>query len=81
MVVLLGVFISVDYQLCNEFRCRGRDVPAAQLRGTFWTWGGHLAWAAAYVMAIGLWVLSCALLENHFVRAQVNNPRIDLGVC
>ncbi|CAB3372771.1 Hypothetical predicted protein [Cloeon dipterum] len=69
LLVILGVFVSVDLQLCNEFRCLGNQVTPPK-KSAWLSNGGHLFWAAVYVLAIGLWAFSCALLENFFLLTK-----------
>ncbi|XP_059488685.1 uncharacterized protein LOC132204290 [Neocloeon triangulifer] len=69
LIVILGVFVSVDLQLCNEFRCLGNQVPAAK-KSAWAANGAHFFWAAVYVLAIAIWAFSCALLENFFLLTK-----------
>lgn len=62
---VVGLFISVDYGLCDEFRCRGRDLTGL----TNITTGiqDRALWTLVYVIGIGLWTLHLSLLEGYVV--------------
>lgn len=64
-IIIVGLFISVDYGLCDEFRCRGREVPAhaVTMRGT---WGIRAVWTVIYVVSLATFALFFTLLEVHF---------------
>lgn len=71
--IIVGLFISVDYGLCDEFRCRGREVPghAATARSF---WGAKAAWTLVYVGALAIFSMYFTLLERHYTT-EVNNDR------
>lgn len=60
---VVGLFISVDYGMCDEFRCRGVDVTVTQTTG----WQGRAVWTLIYVAGIALWTLHLSLLEGDIV--------------
>lgn len=70
---VVGLFISVDYGLCDGFRCRGIDLPtlpSSQLKQDHHTtvgWQGRAIWTLIYIIGIGLWTLHLSLLEGHVV--------------
>ncbi|KAF4521051.1 hypothetical protein B566_EDAN008123 [Ephemera danica] len=72
MVIIVGVFISVDYQLCNELRCHGNERMANPTtvpeHTSAWAWGYHLAWAIICAVGLALWALAYALLENDIIK-------------
>lgn len=63
--IIVGLFISVDYGLCNEFRCRGREISAhvVTIKGT---WGIRAIWTLIYVGALAIFAMFFTLLELHF---------------
>ncbi|KAH0550435.1 uncharacterized protein LOC123261151 isoform X2 [Cotesia glomerata] len=67
--IIVGLFISVDYGLCDEFRCRGREVSAHTLtmRGS---WGVRAVWTLVYVASLAVFALVFTLLELHFTTGQ-----------
>lgn len=79
---VVGLFISVDYGLCDEFRCRGRNITAittsnnALLTELLPTvgWQGRAMWTLVYVGGIALWILHLSLLEGYVVTA----PNVSL---
>lgn len=62
---VVGLFISVDYGLCDEFRCRGKDVVGDTKVTTGWQ--DRAVWTLLYVIGIALWTLHLSLLEGYVV--------------
>lgn len=62
---VVGLFISVDYGLCDEFRCRGKDIMETSNVTTGWQ--DRALWTLLYVVGIALWTLHLSLLEGHVV--------------
>ncbi|XP_076300500.1 uncharacterized protein LOC143218859 [Lasioglossum baleicum] len=73
--IIVGLFISVDYGLCDEFRCRGREVSAhtASLRGS---WGVRAIWTFVYVGSLAAFAMFFTLLEGHYTTEQQNMCQI-----
>lgn len=63
--IIVGLFISVDYGLCDEFRCRGREVSAhtTTLRES---WGVKAIWTFVYVGALAAFAMFFTLIEAHY---------------
>lgn len=72
---VVGLFISVDYGLCDEFRCRGVDLSDNVTHPTV-GWQGHAVWTILYIAGLALWTLHLSLLEGEIV--QFNDVRIWL---
>lgn len=70
---VVGLFISVDYGLCDEFRCRGVDLGSTVIQPTT-GWQGHAVWTILYIAGLALWTLHLSLLEGEIV--QFNDVRI-----
>lgn len=71
---VVGLFIAVDYGLCDEFRCRGTDLTDQffqnsinPVAGTPNEWRSRAIWAILYIAGIALWSLHVALLESSIV--------------
>lgn len=71
---VVGLFIAVDYGLCDEFRCRGTDLTDQfylnslnPVAGTPMEWRSRAIWAILYLVGIALWSLHVALLESSLV--------------
>lgn len=78
-ISVVGLFISVDYGLCDEFRCRGQNITVniVHSSGTGSTvshellanttksiaWQGHAFWTLVYLAGIALWTLHLSLFE------------------
>ncbi|XP_046424130.1 uncharacterized protein LOC124181530 [Neodiprion fabricii] len=71
--ILVGLFISVDYGLCDEFRCRGREVSAhtASIRGS---WGTRAVWTLVYFASLASLAMFFTMLERHYASAQNISP-------
>jgi hypothetical protein len=69
--IIVGLFISVDYGLCDEFRCRGNDREQRSDDAGDWSWQSHSVWTFVYILGLALWSLSYTLLEGHLVISQV----------
>nr|XP_012135690.1 PREDICTED: uncharacterized protein LOC100879956 [Megachile rotundata]XP_012135691.1 PREDICTED: uncharacterized protein LOC100879956 [Megachile rotundata]XP_012135692.1 PREDICTED: uncharacterized protein LOC100879956 [Megachile rotundata]XP_012135693.1 PREDICTED: uncharacterized protein LOC100879956 [Megachile rotundata]XP_012135694.1 PREDICTED: uncharacterized protein LOC100879956 [Megachile rotundata]XP_012135695.1 PREDICTED: uncharacterized protein LOC100879956 [Megachile rotundata]XP_01 len=69
--IIVGLFISVDYGLCDEFRCRGREVSphTASVRES---WGVRAVWTFVYVGALAAFAMFFTLLEGHYTTEQQN---------
>ncbi|XP_043260048.1 uncharacterized protein LOC122401764 isoform X2 [Colletes gigas] len=67
--IIVGLFISVDYGLCDEFRCRGREVSAhaATMKGS---WGARAVWTFVYVGSLAAFAMFFTLLEDHYTTEQ-----------
>ncbi|XP_055912709.1 uncharacterized protein LOC129946522 [Eupeodes corollae] len=66
---VIGLFISVDYGLCDEFHCHG-NVISFKEKMSHTGWQGRAFWALIYTMGISLWSLHIALLEGCFVDSS-----------
>lgn len=77
-ISIVGLFISVDYGLCDEFRCRGHNVTvitsassSSLLSHTLANvsksieWQGHALWTFIYLAGIALWTLHLSMLEGY----------------
>lgn len=78
---VVGLFIAVDYGLCDEFRCRGTDLTGQffqnSLNGTPMEW--KAIWAILYIVGIALWSLHVSLLESSIViPAKVRECHVSL---
>lgn len=74
---VVGLFIAVDYGLCDEFRCRGTDLtdqffassllPTSASSPAVAEWKSRALWSILYIIGIALWSLHVALLESAVV--------------
>ncbi|CAG7734119.1 unnamed protein product [Allacma fusca] len=60
--VVAGVFVSVNYMLLDERKCRGHLY--AHPPKDNWSWKVHLVWTLAFVIAIWLWTVAMFCLES-----------------
>ncbi|XP_078042581.1 uncharacterized protein LOC144472966 isoform X2 [Augochlora pura] len=73
--IIVGLFISVDYGLCDEFRCRGREV-SAHTTGARGSWGVRAIWTFVYVGSLAAFAMFFTLLEGHYTTEQQNMCQI-----
>lgn len=70
--IIVGLFISVDYGLCDEFRCRGKEVSshtaAAAVKGF---WGIRALWTLVYVGGLAAFAMFFTLLERHYTTTVI----------
>lgn len=63
-IVIVGLFICVDYGLCDEFVCRGYDrVKLSDDTGS-WSWQVHSIWTQAYILSLILIAAFYTLLDR-----------------
>ncbi|GJQ67302.1 hypothetical protein Trydic_g8202 [Trypoxylus dichotomus] len=65
--IIVGLFISVDYGLCDEFRCRGNEREHRSDDAGAWTWQTHSIWAAVYITGLFLFATFFTLLDRFLV--------------
>lgn len=63
---IVGIFICVDYGLCDEFRCHGNEIPKTSLHSET-GWQGSAFWSLAYAFSIILWTLHLSLIEGELI--------------
>ncbi|XP_034941222.1 uncharacterized protein [Chelonus insularis] len=73
--IIVGLFISVDYELCDEFRCRGREVTGHSL-AVKGSWGIRAIWTLVYVGSFAVFAMFFTLLELHFTTGQQSACRL-----
>nr|CAH7729638.1 unnamed protein product [Callosobruchus chinensis] len=61
--IIVGLFISIDYGLCDEFRCRGYEREKIMDDSGGWSWHTHVAWTAVYVAGLALFAAYFSLLD------------------
>jgi hypothetical protein len=69
--IIVGLCISVDYGLCDEFRCRGYEREQRSDDAGVWNWQSHFVWTFMYIVGLALWSLNYTLLEGHLVVSGV----------
>lgn len=78
---VVGLFISVDYGLCDEFRCRGKDIVTSDTKVKT-GWQDRAVWTLMYVIGIALWTLHLSLLEGYVVTLPgVSIQFVLLNLC
>nr|CAI5838836.1 unnamed protein product [Callosobruchus analis] len=78
--IIVGLFISIDYGLCDEFRCRGYEREKIIDDSGGWSWHTHVAWTAVYVAGLALFAAYFSLLDLYVLDGgemdchQINIP-------
>lgn len=65
--IIVGLFIAVDYGLCDEFRCRGYERERYADDGGKWSWKTHAFWTAAYILGLALFAAYFTLLDRYIL--------------
>lgn len=70
--VLSGLFLAVDFQLNNKFRCRGSERGSGGTTdGYEWGVEAHSLWTIVYAVALFLFTLAWLLLEREVLSKKV----------
>lgn len=72
--IIVGLFISVDYGLCDEFRCRGREVSSHTTAAVRGSWGARAVWTFVYVGSLAAFAMFFTMLERHYTTAVIYHP-------
>lgn len=62
--IIVGLFIAVDYGLCDEFRCRGYERERISDDNGTWNWQTHAVWTTVYIVGLALFAGFFTLLER-----------------
>ncbi|KAL1490387.1 hypothetical protein ABEB36_013094 [Hypothenemus hampei] len=63
--VIVGLFIAVDYGLCDEFVCRGYDRQQIVDDAGPWSWKIHSIWTGLYIFSLILFASLYTLLDRY----------------
>lgn len=72
--IIVGLFISVDYGLCDEFRCRGYERETRAEDAGDWTSKTHIIWSGVYILGLAFYAAYFTIMERCLVPryTQVN---------
>lgn len=73
--IIVGLFIAVDYGLCDEFRCRGFEREKVSDDVGPWNWQTHAFWTTMYIAGLALFAAYFSLLDRHVLS---NNEMVNL---
>ncbi|XP_034239023.1 uncharacterized protein LOC117643942 [Thrips palmi] len=71
--IVIGLFVSVDYALCDEFHCRGYEREKVEDDGGQWNRTTHFLWGLTYIAGLGLWCFHFSVLEGQIVSMHLEN--------
>ncbi|XP_066143297.1 uncharacterized protein [Euwallacea fornicatus] len=72
--VIVGLFIAVDYGLCDEFVCRGYDRQTISDDSGNETWRTHSIWTGLYILSLILFAAFYTLLDRHVAPEYETMP-------
>lgn len=62
--IIVGLFISVDYGLCDEFKCRGFEREHRSDDTGEWSWQAHSIWTTIYICGLALFSFCFTVLDR-----------------
>lgn len=65
--IIVGLFIAVDYGLCDEFRCRGYEREKLEDDTGNWNWQTHVVWTTVYIIGLAMFAAYFSLLDRYIV--------------
>lgn len=74
--IVVGLFVSVDYALCDEFHCRGYEREKVEDDGGEWTSATHFLWGLVYILGLAMWCFHYSLLEGQIVELHLENQLV-----
>ncbi|XP_018566315.1 uncharacterized protein LOC108907222 [Anoplophora glabripennis] len=63
--IIVGLFIAVDYGLCDEFRCRGYEREKVSDDMGAWSWQTHAIWTTIYIAGLAMFAGYFTLLDRY----------------
>ncbi|KAF7281340.1 hypothetical protein GWI33_004826 [Rhynchophorus ferrugineus] len=63
--VIVGLFVAIDYGLCDEFVCRGYDRKQIIDDAGPWSWKVHSIWTGLYIFGLTMFAAFFTLLDRH----------------
>lgn len=69
--IIIGLFVSVDYALCDEFHCRGFEREKVEDDEGQWNRATHFLWGLIYILGLGVWCFHFSLLEGQIVALRL----------
>lgn len=70
-IIIVGLFISLDYGLCDEFKCRGYEREHRSDDAGPWKWPINSMWAGIYIFGIALFAGFFSILERYIVPVEM----------
>ncbi|KAK3914796.1 ABC transporter L-arabinose-binding periplasmic protein [Frankliniella fusca] len=69
--IIIGLFVSVDYALCDEFHCRGYEREKVEDDSGQWNHATHFLWSLIYLLGLALWCFHFSFLERQIVTLSL----------
>lgn len=77
--IVVGIFITVDYGLCDEFRCRGYEREKISDDSGPWNGENHALWTTVYIAGLAIFAAYFTLLDRYVLTC--NNSVSNYKVC
>ncbi|CAG9854085.1 unnamed protein product [Phyllotreta striolata] len=68
--IVVGIFITVDYGLCDEFRCRGYEREKISEDSGPWSGENHALWTTVYIAGFATFAAYFTLLDRYLLTAN-----------
>lgn len=68
--IIVGLFISVDYGLCDEFKCRGFEREHHSDDAGDWNWQTHSIWTTIYIFGLALFAFYFTALDRFLLSSN-----------
>ncbi|XP_072401742.1 uncharacterized protein [Diabrotica undecimpunctata] len=65
--IVVGIFITVDYGLCDEFRCRGYEREKISEDTGAWSGQTHAIWTTVYIAGLAVFAAYFTLLDRYIL--------------
>lgn len=66
VTVIVGVFVTIDFGVCDKFRCNGSSIALPDSTSRL-----HFLYVVLYIIAHGIWVLHYSYIEISLTGFQV----------
>ncbi|RZC43233.1 hypothetical protein BDFB_008418, partial [Asbolus verrucosus] len=69
-IIIIGLFVAVDYGLCDEFKCRGYERQRISDDTGEWSLQIHAIWTSVYIGGLALFAAYVTLLERNLLTGK-----------
>ncbi|XP_063913507.1 uncharacterized protein LOC135130111 isoform X1 [Zophobas morio] len=76
-IIITGLFVALDYSLCNKFKCRGYEIQHTSDDSGNWSKQTHAVWTSVYIIGLALFAAFFTVLEQILFKVKKAIP----GLC
>jgi len=69
--IVVGLFVCLDYGLCDEFRCRGWERERTEDDAGLWKRAVHFLAGSAYILGLAVWTFHFFIVESGLASLQL----------